>query len=258
MQRITTFWKSIIRTCRDKRITTPEMILIGAIIISLSILAHGVLIRNTVLKELSGYLQGAPNVQNSPTPFTGKAPGENEYVSGPRDNDVFVIEYSDTECPYCLSLYPTLDLLQQQYKDKITFIYRHFPLTSKHPGAFPEAVAITCAGNIRKEKRYYDYMNAMLSYKYNKNVTTISEAERISFATNLGIDKTAFTACLQSQDVANAVEASITDGLQAGVKGTPATYVVLKTKNGYEVVAMLDGAQPYDLFKVAIDEALSR
>lgn len=245
MQSITHIWKSTVTSLKEKRITTPEMVLLGSLLISLSILGHGILVRN-----------GTPDA--SPTFFAGKAPGENEYVSGPRDNKVFLIEYSDTECPYCLSLYPTLDLLQQQYKDKITFIYRHFPLTNIHPGAFPEAVAITCAGNIGGEKSYYDYMNAMLSYKYNRNVTTISEAERLSFATNLGINTTAFTACLQSQDVANTVEASIADGVKAGVKGTPATYVVTKTRKGYEVVAMLDGAQPYDLFKAALDEALSR
>ena len=84
------------------------MILIGAIIISLSILAHGVLIRKYCSKELMATYKGVPNVQTLPRHLQEKAPGENEYVSGPRDNDVFVIEYSDTECPYCLSLYQHL------------------------------------------------------------------------------------------------------------------------------------------------------
>jgi hypothetical protein len=45
---------------------------------------------------------------------------------------------------------------------------------------------------------------------------------------------------------------------QAGVQGTPATFVLQKTRKGYEVISMIDGARPYEYFKAVIDDALAR
>ena len=50
----------------------------------------------------------------------------------------------------------------------------------------------------------------------------------------------------------------MTDGIKAGVDGTPTTFVLLKTKKGYDVVSAISGAQSYAYFKAAVEEALSR
>jgi predicted DsbA family dithiol-disulfide isomerase len=48
------------------------------------------------------------------------------------------------------------------------------------------------------------------------------------------------------------------DGVAAGVQGTPTSFVLVKTRKGYEQVALIDGARPYTYFKAALDQALAQ
>jgi predicted DsbA family dithiol-disulfide isomerase len=63
---------------------------------------------------------------------------------------------------------------------------------------------------------------------------------------------------MKNDDTEKIVLNSINDGITAGVQGTPSTFVLLKTRKGYETVSMVDGARPYEFFKAVVEEALSR
>jgi hypothetical protein len=39
---------------------------------------------------------------------------------------------------------------------------------------------------------------------------------------------------------------------------TPATFVLIKKRNGYEVLSMIGGARPYAYFKAVLDEAVNK
>lgn len=188
---------------------------------------------------------------------------DKDYVGGNADSKVVVVEYSDPECPYCIQIHPTLERIKNNYSDKIGFVYRHFPLTQIHSHAFDESKAITCAGSLGGNKKFFEYIDALYSYKLARQ-TTINPSPLLpvngkeDIAANLGLDKNAFAACLNSDEAALAVNASINDGVQAGVQGTPASFVLLKTRKGYEIVTMIEGAQSYEYIQAAIEEALSR
>ncbi len=68
----------------------------------------------------------------------------------------------------------------------------------------------------------------------------------------------AFTTCMKDNQTAQTVNDSVADGVTAGVQGTPSTFVLVKTRKGYEQISMVDGARPVDFFKTVIDEALAR
>ena len=69
-----------------------------------------------------------------------------------------------------------------------------------------------------------------------------------NYATQMGLDMTKFKAALDSQSHKPEVDADAKMGNDEGIQGTPAFII-----NGYFV----NGAQPYDKFKEAIDKALS-
>jgi protein-disulfide isomerase len=46
---------------------------------------------------------------------------------------VTIVEFSDFECPYCGGLFPTLQRVEDNYKDKIRIVYRQLPLNNLHP-----------------------------------------------------------------------------------------------------------------------------
>lgn len=204
-----------------------------------------------------GALADSGSPQAATVMFSGKPIDSKDYVEGNAKSKVFVVEYSDPECPFCVSLYPSLKQIRNEYKDKVAFIYRHFPLTQIHPHSFEESKAVACAGTLGGGAKFYEYVDAIYGYKSANQTTQLPATGKIDLALNIGLDKTAFTKCLQDPATDNLINASINDGVQAGVQGTPSTFILLQTKKGYQVVTMVDGARPYEYVKAAIDQALA-
>jgi predicted DsbA family dithiol-disulfide isomerase len=80
------------------------------------------------------------------------------------------------------------------------------------------------------------------------NQQQIDRAGLENFAQQQGLDMTKFKAALDSASHKPEVDADQKMGQDSGVNGTPAFFI-----NGY----FINGAQPYDKFKAAIDKALS-
>ena len=96
------------------------------------------------------------------TPFKGSPIGASEFVEGTK-NKVFLIEYADAECPFCIRFHPTLTSVLSDYEDKVGFVYRHFPLSQIHPNATRYALAIECAGKLQGASSYFGFMDYLLS-----------------------------------------------------------------------------------------------
>jgi protein-disulfide isomerase len=171
------------------------------------------------------------------------------------------MEYSDTECPFCAQLHPSITKVQQEYADKISFVYRYFPLTQIHPHSFEESRAVYCVGKLSGAAKREEYINTMFSYKLSKQNMVLPETganSKEDMAKNTGVNMNDFGACMLSQESSDAINAALQDGTAAGVTGTPATFILVKNKKGYDVVAQVDGARPYEFLKAAIDQALAR
>ncbi len=251
MQKIHHFIKSATETFKKIKLTTPIAILLGAFIISIGIISYGFIVRESS--------------QSSPTTsmFAGRPVDSSDYVDGKTDSKVVVIEYSDPECPFCVKSHSTMKQLRNEYGDKIAFVYRHWPLQI-HPNAFDESRAIACAGIVGGKKGLYDYIDTLYGYKLstqNPNTlrfTALQKDGKEIIAKNIGLDVPKFTSCMNGQEASIIVSKSLEDGFNAGVDGTPTTFVLLKNKKGYQIVSPISGAQSIGYFKAAIEEALSK
>lgn len=245
MQTIKHFFNKI---KHNLKISTPIAILVGALMLSLSHITYA-----TILAS-QGTGGGAKQLEM----FKGRAIDKTDLATGKANSDVIIVEYSDTECPFCAQVHPTMKKLQEEYASKVAFVYRYFPLTQIHPNAFDEARALYCVGTIAGAQKRRDYINEMFTYKTSKQNMTLPVGGRESLAKNIGIDEKLFTSCMQGPESGTVVTASIQEGVAAGVEGTPATFVLVKNKKGYEVVSLVGGARPYEYFKAVIEEALSK
>jgi protein-disulfide isomerase len=81
---------------------------------------------------------------------------QDDWVKGNKDSKVIVVEYSDFQCPACAAYFPMVEQVMDEYKDKVAFVYRHFPLTSIHPHAEPMARAAEAAGKQGKFWEMYE------------------------------------------------------------------------------------------------------
>lgn len=75
----------------------------------------------------------------------------------------------------------------------------------------------------------------------------------IDTATQLGLSKKDFSACLASNQFDQKITDSENEGATAGVNGTPTSFII--GRDGTQFV--ISGAQPYAAVKAAIDQALA-
>ena len=151
-----------------------------------------------------------------------------------------IVEVADFQCPFCQQALPSLRQVKAVYGNKVTFIYKHFPLASAHPNAMRAAEASECA---RDQGKFWEYHDLLF-----KNQNKLQENDLIAYAASLALDKDAFSSCLSSGIKKLDVQNDFQEGLDAGVQGTPIFFI-----NGRR----LEGAQPYAAFKQIIDEELA-
>ena len=159
---------------------------------------------------------------------------------GPQGAPVTIVEFSDFQCPFCRRAEGTVKQLLEHYHDQVRFVYRHFPL-EMHPRARPAAEAAACAD---EQGRFWDYHEKLFS-----NPPALEDADLQRYATELGLDTTAFQQCVAEHKTKDVVSADFEAGKAAGVSGTPAFFV-----NGL----MISGARPMDSFTKVIDKELQQ
>lgn len=76
-------------------------------------------------------------------------------------------------------------------------------------------------------------------------------------AKSLRLKGSQWETCRASEATMNAVSEDYNDGVEAGVTGTPTTYILKKKGQNYEVVARIEGAQSESYVRGAVEQALS-
>ena len=159
-------------------------------------------------------------------------------VRGAANAPVTLLEYADYQCPYCQQADPIIASIEAEFKGKIAFVFKDFPL-NMHPDAPKAAEATHCADAQGKYWEYHDllFKNRQLDLAALKND-----------ARDLKLDTKAFDTCLDSGQTAAAVKDEASEALSLGINGTPSFFV-----NGRSV----NGAVSYDKLRAIIAEELS-
>lgn len=238
---------------------------IQKIIVPVSIIIAGGLIAGAIyLTNKNPGANGNPNVAdiaaNAAAPKFEIAPVSSvDHVQGdPSKAQVTIIEYSDTECPFCKQHHKTLSRIFAEYgKDnKVAWVYRHFPLDF-HLKAPKEAEATECAFELGGAKGFWDYIGVV--YEKTPSNDGLDAALLPQFADQVGLDKAAFTTCLNSGKYAAKITEAKNAGLKAGARGTPYTVLVVRQGSQIQNVPLVNeqgsslGALPYESMKAVID-----
>lgn len=159
--------------------------------------------------------------------------------SGSADAPIEIIEFSDFQCPYCTRGSKTIEEVKAKYGDKVTVVFRHFPLDF-HKEAHLAAQASECAKDQGKFWEYHDVLFA--------NQSALKPADLVNHASTVGLDVEVFNTCLDSGSKKAAVDGDLATGKDVGMTGTPGFYI-----NG----EVLSGAQPLEAFVEVIDRQLA-
>lgn len=194
-------------------------------------------------------VQPSPVVpEEDPVPDYASVPAvspSSDYIRGNPNATITVVEYSDTECPFCARVHPTITQLLEDYGDQVNWVFRHYPL-SFHASAQKGSESLECAGELGGSTKFWAMIDKI--YEKGSDLTKFGE-----YAKEIGLNQTAFQACLDSGKYASKVAEMMQGGNEAGVQGTPGNLILNhKTKK----VAVVSGAQPLQNFKNAIDGLL--
>ncbi len=212
-------------------------------------------------------------LQNGGAPTTGTAPAaaapaaaappqtadnvpkitKDDWVKGDRNAPVALIEYSDHECPFCKQFHPTAQKVVDEYKGKVQWVYRTYPL-SFHANAQKEAEASLCAGDQGGNEAFWKFTDAVYS-RTTSNGTGFALDALVPLAKEIGLNESTFKTCLDSGKMAAKVTEQMDGGTKAGVSGTPGN-IVMNVKTGE--TRLIPGAVPYEQIKPVIDEMLAK
>lgn len=210
-----------------------------------AIIIAGVIIAASVLYAFGGEkesLQAALNT-NSPSPERVTPVSEKDHIRGDKNATIKIVEFSDTECPYCKQFHMTmLDAIEEYGVDgRVAWVYRHFPLDANHSKARKESEATECAAELGGNDAFWRYLDRLMEITPSNDGLDLAELPRI--AEYVGLDVNAFSLCLSEGRYAERVANDLEDGINSGAKGTP--YSVVIAANGKKFI--IPGALPYDM-----------
>jgi protein-disulfide isomerase len=140
---------------------------------------------------------------------------ENTSARGPANAPVTLTEYADYECPYCQQIQPTIEKLEREFKGKLAFIYKDFPLPM-HANAQKAAEASRCA---QAQGKYWEYHDLLAAQKQ------LDAATLKAHARQLKLDTERFEKCLDGGETAAAVKAQAGEAQNLGLQGTPTFFI---------------------------------
>ncbi len=170
-----------------------------------------------------------------------------------KNRRVFLLEYSDFQCPFCKRVQATLARLRVKYADELQFGFRHFPL-SFHKEAKAMAEAVECA---RDQNRFWPLLN-ILFQDYN-DATPLTSENLTASAKKAGVRNLAeFHDCWNEGKYTRRVMNDMREGQQLGIQGTP-TFILGLYDPGTDSISgeMFSGAVSEEQFTRKIEKYLS-
>jgi protein-disulfide isomerase len=139
-------------------------------------------------------------------------PGDDDHLRRWEATDLPpVILYADFECPFCAALHERLAGAAAR------IAFRHFPVRSSHPRAWPAACAAEAAG---LQGRFWEMHDALFA-----DTARLEDPHLWDRARALGLDVERFEADRRGDAVRDRVKRDFRSGVRAGVVTTPTVFM---------------------------------
>lgn len=186
--------------------------------------------------------QPSPSTQQ--TSITLPKVTSSDFQTGLPTAKATLVEYADFQCPACKAYYPVVKQLQQDYGDKLHFVYRFFPLENIHRNAAASAQAAYAAS---KQGKFWEMHDKLFETQDTWAGLPDPADTFVGYAKSLGLNVDQFKADYSSDAAAKFVNDSYQTALNMGLQGTPSFFL-----NG----KFIENPQGYQPFKDVIDQAL--
>jgi Na+/H+ antiporter NhaA len=156
---------------------------------------------------------------------------ERDYIRGPEDAPVTVLEYGDFECPYCGQAEPVLRELLREFGADVRYVWRHLPLNDVHPQAQLAAEASEAAAD---QGAFWEMHDLLLARQ-----DSLKLPDLLSYAGELGLDVERFEEHLRTRAGAARIATDVDSADLSGVSGTPTFFINgLRHYGSYDIATL--------------------
>lgn len=234
----------------SEKITLPVSIVLAGLLI-----AGGIYLNGRIAKSNPTVAQKQVAISKN-IADTIRPVGADDHILGSSDARIIVVEYSDTECPYCRNFHATMNTIMKEYgKDgQVAWVYRHFPIEQLHSKSFKESVATECAGKLGGSSKFWEFINKV--YETTPANDGLDPKKLTEIVTSIGLSSASFEACLATTEFDEKIKADMKNATELqGSEGpfTPYSIIIDTKTKTYEEIK---GAYPYATIKAAIEAIL--
>lgn len=147
-----------------------------------------------------------------------------DHYQGRLDAPIQLVEYGDYECPYCADAIPVIKALQENFGDRLVFVFRNFPLQEMHPDANNAALAAEAAARNHKFWEMHDMLYA--------NQDRLDAESLVQMAEEIGLSPQHFQEELENPGLQQRIDDDMESGMRSGVNGTPSFFINGTKYNG--------------------------
>lgn len=174
---------------------------------------------------------------------------------GDPEAPIKIEEYSDFQCPFCRIFFEdTEEQLMESYiaDGAVYFVYHSFgDFIGAESGRAAEAAY--CAGD---QGKFWEMHDIIFVNQAGENVGAYADRRLLAFAEKIDLNMDDFRSCFNGGNYKSLVEEDFKNGVLAGIQATP-SFVMTYTVNGEEKTALIEGAQPFEVFQEQIEAALA-
>ena len=148
-----------------------------------------------------------------------------------------LIEFSDLECPYCITYHNegTINSVLEQNKDQLNYIFKNFPLPI-HKNSKKEALAWKCIEKLSNWENYLNYVDTV--FQTTKWGWEWYDLENIKiFIKDVNISEEDFDNCFKEEKNLKLVEKEFEHGRKLWITSTPSTVIINNTTGEYMILS---------------------
>ena len=161
-----------------------------SLLLFVSFLLLGIMIYSLIPKELSAPIED--DSQESSQRALTSAP-----KFGSSEPDAIFIEFGDFQCPACKTIASIVETLEEEYADRVQFVWIHSINPQQHQHARTAAIASQCA---HEQNAFKDYHDALF-----ENQDSLGPNLYASIASDLQLNIPEFNACLSDESTQNII-----------------------------------------------------
>ena len=237
----------------DKRRINKKALIVG---VALAVIMVGGAVAAVLMNSPSTALNKDNNnevIQRIVAPISENVP---VLAADGGSSNITMVEFGDYQCQYCARFNnETKNQIISNFVDtgQIRFVFKDFVINDL-PSDRASTLAAEASYCAADQGKYWQYHDELYDNSRGENTGWVTENSLKQFATRIGIQNlTEFSGCLENHTHRDLVEANSQLASGIGLRSTP-SFVIISNET---VPIAIEGAQPFPVFKQAIDDVLA-